>query len=112
MSTHVLNFLLQVRGGPPVSPLKYHMLEKVSSPIGVLRIKSGTGINPNSNSGGLGCQIGLGGNPQAVGKSSNSSFRSREDVGVISKEGMRRGVVEEPRVSIPEPLDLGFDLFG
>mmetsp|Transcript_25765 Transcript_25765/g.41292 ORF Transcript_25765/g.41292 Transcript_25765/m.41292 type:complete len:301 (-) Transcript_25765:100-1002(-) len=49
VSTHVLDFLLQLDSVSPLGPLEGHVFQKVSRAVALLRLEAAAGIDPNSH---------------------------------------------------------------
>lgn len=69
--------------------LEGHVLQKVSSTIGLFRLEPRSSINPYSNSGRLVVGVGLGGDGKTVGQLCDFCFRN-------VAEGLRVGVFQGP----------------
>ena len=102
MTTHVLDLLLQLPRRPFLRSLEDHMLEEMSSSVSLLGLEPRPGIDPHSNRRSPSGKVRLGGHPEAIGESSNASFRRGENPGVVSDSRVRRAVFQESRVGIFE----------
>ncbi|ONK76249.1 uncharacterized protein A4U43_C03F25590 [Asparagus officinalis] len=61
------------------------MLQEVSSSVGLISLKSRSSVDPDPDGGGLGCEIRLGGDAEAVGKRGDAGLRKGEDGGVVGQ---------------------------
>lgn len=82
------------------------MLKEVGSTVGLLRFKSGAGIDPDTNGSGTAGEIRFGGDTETVGKCSNTSKRRSEDGSVVCTGWVRGAVFEESRIRLFETLEF------
>lgn len=83
----------------------------MGSPVGLLRLKAATGINPNPNSGCVSGQIRLSSDTKSVGKGGDSCLWGRKNFCVIDEDRVRRAVFEESWIRIFKLSELRLDGF-
>ncbi|KAF7845606.1 uncharacterized protein G2W53_002511 [Senna tora] len=100
MAAHILNLLLQLTCRSPLGALKDHVLEKMRGPIGLLRLKPRSGVDPNTDGGDFGVKIRLRSYSETIGKGSNACLGCRKDLSVIGQEerAERRGCERRERI--------------
>lgn len=84
------------------------MLEKMSSAICVVRLETGAGVDPDTNSCSAGSKIRLSSHTKAIGEGGDAGLRSREYPGVVHDGGVRGAILEEPSIRIFKLLQLRF----
>lgn len=107
MPTHVLDLLLQLPRGPLLRPLEDHVLQKMRCPIGLVRLEPRASVDPDTDGGRLGGEVGFGGDAEAVREGGDPGLRGGEDTGEVGGGRVGRRVLEETRVRVLELLQLG-----
>lgn len=112
MSTHVLNLLLKLASRAALGALEDHVLEEMGGAVGLVVLEAGPSVDPDTDGGCAGGEIGLGGDAEAVGEGGDAGGWGSEDGGVVGEGWVRGVVLQEAGVCVLETLELGIDGFG
>lgn len=81
-------------------------------PTFVFRVETAAGVDPDTDGRRFRRQVRLGGDSEAVGEGRDPGFGELEDLGVVRRSWVRRGVPAESWVGFIEAFELGFDGFS
>lgn len=82
------------------------------SAICFVRLKARSSIDPDTDSGGACCEIGLGSHAEAIGESRDPGLRRGKDSSVVNKSWVGGSVLEEPLIGVIQLFELRFNFLG